>query len=372
VPRPRPSHNHSNPRLLRHPNPSTSYSANRAFSHTQTGSPQNDFPQTSIPSHADKGMSSQADPGPCVTQEGNSSPESARSSRRRPRPRKPISCEPCRRSKLRCDRQAPCSSCKRRDCIQRCRYHNIWGDALDQNETVRSSMSRQAGLISPRSSSANFRQNNTSELTVPDDDQENRDFTRASWDAILRRPVDPTDQRNQCQQPISGNLGFPFSLISNTSTDDLRNFLPPADCCDFLIIQHFTHLSSMFHVLHGPSFQSQYNAFAQDPTANDPTWLALLFAILSIGIKTLDYNDPVLAGLKSKMPTARDISAMSCELRGFSMICLGRDNFLFHYRLDTLECLLLLIYSISHDEGVDVAWTLLGKPLQSLLRTTLT
>jgi hypothetical protein len=122
----------------------------------------------------------------------------------------------------------------------------------------------------------------------------------------------------------------------------------------------------MFNVLHGPSFQLRYNAFIQNPTADDPSWLALVFTILAIAVNTLDYNDPVLAGLRSQMPMAESTSAISAELRKASLTCLSRDNFIFNYRFHTLECLLLLIYGISHDQGVDVGWTLLGKPSQSI------
>jgi hypothetical protein len=243
--------------------------------------------------------------------------------------------------------------------MQWCVYQHSQDETPRQQQALQSPVRYQGGPLSPRSSITPLEQTTTAEEILSDDNQESRDFTRANWDALLRRPADPLVQP---QLPITSKPTFPFSLCSDATPEDLLNLLPPTDCCDFLVIQYFTYLSSMFDVLHGPSFQLRYNAFIQNPTADDPSWLALVFTILAIAVNTLDYNDPVLAGLRSQMPMAENTSAISAELRKASLTCLSRDNFIFNYRFHTLECLLLLIYGISHDQGVDVGWTLLGKP----------
>ncbi|PYH98629.1 hypothetical protein BO71DRAFT_370650 [Aspergillus ellipticus CBS 707.79] len=50
-------------------------------------------------------------------------------------------------------------------------------------------------------------------------------------------------------------------LGPNVSKGELVAILPPDHCCEYLITQYFTRLSPLFHILHGPTFQKQYNAF---------------------------------------------------------------------------------------------------------------
>lgn len=44
------------------------------------------------------------------------------SNSRRPPIRQPLSCAPCRRSKIKCNRETPCNSCRRRYCTSSCTY----------------------------------------------------------------------------------------------------------------------------------------------------------------------------------------------------------------------------------------------------------
>ncbi|OJJ41927.1 hypothetical protein ASPWEDRAFT_167917 [Aspergillus wentii DTO 134E9] len=239
----------------------------------------------------------------------------------KPRRRQPISCDPCRRSKLRCDRHRPCSSCRRRRCEDSCRY--------------KASSSTESSPAIPSRSSV-----------------DHHESTHDRWDAVLQRPtIDHHDSL--------GSTDFPFSF-GHVSIDELLARLPPSSCCDYLITQYFMRLSPMFHILHGPTFQKQYNGFIHDPSSVDLSWLALLFLICSVTLNTMAGDDPTLADLWIKYPNARDIPSVSCQLRSAAMICLSQDQFLIRHRLTMLEALLILIYTISHNEGVERSWTLLG------------
>lgn len=253
-----------------------------------------------------------------------------RARRKQQNPRSPTSCGPCRASKLRCDHQTPCGACKRRDTIQRCEY----GRSSERLRTTRESSGAAAG--SHRI-------------------QEGEEFTRANWDALWQRP-EQSKKTPASTHTISG----PFPMALGPTIEQLTSLIPPAECCDYLIIQYFTFIAPMFHVLHESSFQRRYNAFTRDRQTDDLSWLALLFSILSVSVQTLEDNDPVLRTVREGVPSAAGTHNLATELRKHAMTCLSGDDFMFHFSLETLESLLLLIYGISHDSGVHAAWTLLG------------
>jgi hypothetical protein len=130
-------------------------------------------------------------------------------------------------------------------------------------------------------------------------------------------------------------------------------------------------MAPMFHILHERDFQKRYDAFRQDPTTDDLSWVALLFSMFSLSVQTMEQNDPVLATLRERIPCVEDNAALAKELRQVALMCLSRDNFMFHYHLTTLESLLIILYGINHDNGVDAAWTLLGMTPLFLPPTTL-
>lgn len=75
----------------------------------------------------------------------------------------------------------------------------------------------------------------------------------------------------------------------------------------------------------------------------------------------MDEGDSILTDISENLPGARDAAAISYRYRIMAMICLCQDNFLIRHRLSTLEALLVLIWTISHNEGAERSWVLLGK-----------
>ncbi|KAJ4290796.1 hypothetical protein N0V88_006546 [Collariella sp. IMI 366227] len=55
--------------------------------------------------------------------------------------------------------------------------------------------------------------------------------------------------------------------------------------------------------------------------------------------------------------------ALSRKLRAACLTSLSQDEFLIRHDLTTLEALLILIYAISHNEGIERGWVLLGSAL---------
>jgi hypothetical protein len=127
--------------------------------------------------------------------------------RRRRRYRTPISCQPCRHGKLRCDRQNPCALCRRRNCIPECRYtQDVIAPAAepapepepgDVNFTAQPSplsvplrspeSSHRGELLSSQASSAP-----ALSASCATSRQQNlyQDFAQSQWDAVLQRPIE--------------------------------------------------------------------------------------------------------------------------------------------------------------------------------------
>ena len=292
------------------------------------------------------------------------------------RPRKPISCLPCRNSKLKCDRHHPCASCRRRERIDVCTYIHkdtgTNGGRLPASSRPRRSP-EQNDFQEPASPQSLLSTRGLDRL--PDtpirttnslsDEHDRQDWGHAHWDALLQRPIDQTHQPSSPQNdPFSlpGNFCFPFPFGPRISKDEILAILPPNDGCEYLVTRYFTNLSPMFHVLHGPTFQKQYNAFRQDPSSAGLSWIALLFLICSATLKSMESDEIKLVDIWPTRSDVQNLSTISYQFRAAALICLSHDQFLIRHNLNTLEALLILIYTISNNEGVERAWTLLGEP----------
>ncbi|KAL6230073.1 hypothetical protein BDW75DRAFT_249066 [Aspergillus navahoensis] len=305
---------------------------------------------------------------------GGDSKPSRRTNRKQPG--RPVSCFPCRSAKLRCDRQHPCSSCTRRRCIESCTYkrpqvneQNLPAETANPNPASSTEFPRAPSFPADDVSgpaTQNLQAHNPTTPTHPDivtsGSQDYSDSTHTHWDALLQRPTSEMGHSEATlNDPLThpGDFRLPLPVAPIMPKQDILAHLPPAHCCDYLVTEYFLRLSPLFHILHGPTFQKQYNAFRRDPTGADLSWIALLFAICSATINTLDANDSILADISG----APDIPSANYRFRTAAMICLSQDQFLIRHSLSTLEALLLLIYTISNHEGAERAWTLLGLTL---------
>ncbi|KAF2965992.1 hypothetical protein GQX73_g7586 [Xylaria multiplex] len=277
--------------------------------------------------------------------------------------RKPLSCEPCRRSKLRCDRRKPCNTCLRRACQTQCNYYEL----SDNDGTVdphrgRGRYSGVTGLrqavcplatpssplprgASPPSLSARTESNDTLE-------------TISQWDAVFQRPTN--GQVEAIDMP--GWSNFPFSPNCVSPVAGLLGVLPPLPCCEYLVAAFFTHVSPLLPILDGPTFQKQFFKFVEAPEEVDLSWLAKLFVMCSLALlsKSADYS------LVQELWPRSDIDdaiLLSVKLRNLAKECLSRGHFMVRHTLHTLEALLILVYGICHTEGVERSWALLGAAL---------
>ncbi|CAG8100449.1 unnamed protein product [Penicillium salamii] len=279
------------------------------------------------------------------------------------RTRKPISCDHCRYSKLRCDRQQPCGSCKRRgrgdSCFLPAKSGLAPGSAKSQTSPVQVPAGS-ARTVEPRSatrgqiltaSPGSYPERVRTEI--------NGLFPDSGWGSVLERPVPQSDPA------FAPDTLSPFSMGQQASLQNIIELLPPENCRDYLVSHYFNHICALFPILHGPSFEKQYTAFRQQPLEVDLSWLALLFSMCALTLSATEPTDPRLADLWSKgcVNQAEQAIAVSRRLQQTAMACLLQDQFFTRYKFSTFEALLMLIYHQSHNESVDQGWALLGMAL---------
>ncbi|KAL4901482.1 hypothetical protein BDW74DRAFT_170180 [Aspergillus multicolor] len=217
------------------------------------------------------------------------------------RNRRAVNCEECRRAKLRCDRQHPCGACKRRKREASCSYEirsmpTTPGNAPLGQSSI-SSSSQQPDLVGSESSS--------------------------HCETVLERPGPEQEDAHDALSPLSIN--------PRLSPQEIIDSLPPKSCCDYLLSHFFRIIAPLFPILHGPTFQKQYTTFMQRPHEVDLHWLALLFALCSLSLNTLDENDSRLAGSWTSLPSsptqAPATLSLSRRLLRTAMTCLLQDEF---------------------------------------------
>ncbi|KAI0205027.1 hypothetical protein F4808DRAFT_448606 [Astrocystis sublimbata] len=286
--------------------------------------------------------------------------------------RKPISCANCRRSKLRCDRHQPCASCLRKRCASSCAYDQLPGPARFEDPESRPEYSdvTVGGGMQPASVAQGFsaiaatskeRQLEPAN-TAASDFRKQHTLTHDRWEEVLRRPMNSNEPSAFAPDDTGSratSFCFPFPSEPQLGKNDLLAMIPFASC-DYLLSRWFMYMSQFFPILHGPTFQKEYAAFVADPSAVDFSWLALLFMLLSLGIHTLDYDGPLPAEINPNAPLLQVSGRLTRRYREAAMMCLSKAQFLTRYHLSTLQALLLVIYEICHEEGVEQGWTLLG------------
>ncbi|KAK6433066.1 hypothetical protein LTR95_010763 [Oleoguttula sp. CCFEE 5521] len=151
---------------------------------------------------------------------------------------------------------------------------------------------------------------------------------------------------------------WPPAFSSVVDTDVLIAGLPSKSHCKELVQVYLTSFASLFHVLHDPLFQSQYQSFEGDPRSVSLSWLALLYTTLATAVLALPQDSHVLVDLSRKRTAFESTADLTARYRGLAMKCLEADNYLWNNNLTTVQALVILIYSISHTHGP--AWSLIG------------
>lgn len=270
---------------------------------------------------------------------------------RRRKQRRTLSCARCRASKLQCNRQIPCATCARRGLEGSCTYASVQYSPANAGQPA-GEVPRP--LCSPAvSTETPAHPGLTDHIRQQGDTGVNDEPTLHDCEVLLRRPQSST----HVQTPGSKRKLLPSADIS---VKRLQQDLPPKDCCDYLVTKFFAHISPLFDVVHGSTFQRQYTQYTQAPANTTLSWLALLFVVCSSAVNTVETDDPAMTAIRGSSPNT---TSFSHKLLSSAFTCLSEDQFFFHHDLNTLEALLLAIYVICHSEGVERGWVLLGTAL---------
>jgi len=202
--------------------------------------------------------------------------------------RQPVSCEPCRRRKIKCSRtRPPCDTCRRRGCAHNCIYKGSQAETspnnalasggesnqglIDRISTLESLLIKQIGaqipttqlkststILSPptehiqplQQSPCMSTPENSSQASYGSISHNNRDVgvlvslpdgniryepRSSQWSSVLAHTglVNETPSL-ECQDEEDVSSGFPFFSSSIASMDELLSLLPPMQQCDYL------------------------------------------------------------------------------------------------------------------------------------------
>ncbi|KAI0478384.1 hypothetical protein GGR56DRAFT_664627 [Xylariaceae sp. FL0804] len=263
----------------------------------------------------------------------------ARSQRRS---RVPLSCDPCRARKLKCNREKPCQNCTARSEEAACHFRGHQNDALpgprrDGADLMRQRIDHLEDLV--KRLVAESRQNpppadsvHTPESSEPEagsvpssgpsdaaeivggagqtvmDGVHSVYLGGADWYAVLQEinelkraySEEHDDQINQYAiSPPSHTVDGSGLLLNHVRPLDRMEIdasLPPRSETDRLISRFFDHDNFPIDVppiLHYPTFMQEYEEHWRHPCHTNIIWLGLLFSILAITmLADLQYGEP--------------------------------------------------------------------------------
>ncbi|KAB8206196.1 fungal-specific transcription factor domain-containing protein [Aspergillus parasiticus] len=261
------------------------------------------------------------------------------SSTEKKRTRVQLSCTACRSRKLKCCRTYPCTNCKKRGEALSCTFvgrgprgRTLHGrtsptlvqDRLQHLENLILSLTQKKSLaenhdihrpeehdgpatsrttddrVTPRppSTSTGFKPKESpldpsSKLVMENTGTSYIDG--AHWTAILEE-INGVREHLQESNDISddeafddGHLSTPsptllLGLNKTVSKEDLLADIPPRPVTDRLIAQFINSKEPVLTTIHIPTFQKEYNLFWSIPQAASLSWLAFLYAILTLSI----------------------------------------------------------------------------------------
>lgn len=75
-----------------------------------------------------------------------------------------------------------------------------------------------------------------------------------------------------------------FGAMKPLSRPEIMATLPSKYTADLLVARYFNTYDPATHILHGPTFQAQYNKHWEDPSQTEIVWIAMLFAMMRLAM----------------------------------------------------------------------------------------
>ena len=263
-----------------------------------------------------------------------------RASRRHVSKRQPLSCLACRRYKLRCDRQVPCSTCVRYRRETQCRQNPAPPRKKHHGSaSQRIRVSTDHGVVRQEDQF----DDGTPPQTVDDSGQTNSHPQIAGYSAnpaLLAEPIAAAAANNihlgrdeprfqEFAERLTSLTSFVTGVIPTTTLPQLLAeisrrdsttslwrglldvpqqqqvwrkqliaVLPSRAQCDLFVNYYFEHVNWIFQSVHEPSFRRDEAAFWNGGSENvDFIWLSLLFTTVSVSALYIPLQAPSLFGL---------------------------------------------------------------------------
>ena len=220
----------------------------------------------------------------------------------RRRNRQALSCLPCRRHKLKCDRRVPCQTCCRYGRADKCGQLPVL-HSISHSPLSRRGMAAQTPdtpLPHDHGSRTRLRPaklNLPGVITYPTRANQitnaDNEFLDSGHLTLLNRA--PTKQQ-ECQSGLAVSLLPRIGSITSSSREmsgncfhpdsywrvQLLATLPTRNQCDMLVSYFLENINWVHHAIHVPSFRKEYGQlWDTDTDSVDLSWLSLLFIVIS-------------------------------------------------------------------------------------------
>ena len=111
-----------------------------------------------------------------------------------------------------------------------------------------------------------------------------------SWFSDHKKQFEETLRRIQASNQDEERVGASFLFVTEkpSSKEEILRQFPPKNTCDTLIARFFNtyNYDPAFHIIHGPTFQKQYDQHWINPGETPTIWLGMAFAMMVIALQS--------------------------------------------------------------------------------------
>ncbi|KAM0457935.1 hypothetical protein ACHAPV_006480 [Trichoderma viride] len=222
-----------------------------------------------------------------------------------------LSCAPCRNSKLKCDRGQPCGQCAKKGRLDLCVYAPKPEKKRPAAKGVAARLKRLEGMVREMMDDEGGQKPEAIAVGEPVAPQVKGQVVHGDHATTyigathcLAMLEDIEDIKAYFDDPGSSEEEFgpgdelegPEMLLHSrgapSNRQELLAQLPERHVVDRLVTRYFSSKSPSQHIIHRPTFTREYVQFWQNPDQVSLHWIALLFAVLTMGVFFNNFSAP--------------------------------------------------------------------------------
>ncbi|KAH8693972.1 fungal-specific transcription factor domain-containing protein [Talaromyces proteolyticus] len=250
----------------------------------------------------------------------NSPPKEARR-----RQRQTLSCLPCRRLKVKCDRNYPCGHCIWSERASSCRYAAFPGTSETSAERASTGQlpptptytTKQMSYILPKSEPGPSTPSTNTDSLKSEEDYASFYNPHAVWTSKFRGPTHWLAVGRQLRESMGGfetvhkaqdslvngmadritrvsssvlSPNYPMGSgyrTKNMSKAEILTFIPDQATATFLLTKYMEDIERTHPLLHMPTFQEEFTRFWENPGTIEDGWLAQFLVMLGLSYHAL-------------------------------------------------------------------------------------